>query len=298
MSLFGILNVNKPAGCTSRDVVDKIERLSLPAKAGHAGTLDPLATGVLVICVGQATRLIQYIQRMPKHYRATFVLGRRSETDDIEGNVVEIAGAPIPSRAMLDRALPQFVGAIQQRPPAHSAVKVRGKRAYQLARSGKTMDLAPRTVTIHSLVVRRYDYPELELEIECGSGTYVRALGRDLAEALGTGTVMSSLERTAIGGFRAQNAVSVEELNPETLPRYLQSALAAVADLPRCVLTDAQLSEIRHGRPIKLSTRGAPEISRPDSKSDVAAIDATGELVAIVYQKRAGELWPAHNFLP
>src|SRR3954471_24080715 len=127
MAPFGVLNINKPLGLTSRDAVNRVERLLRPAKAGHAGTLDPLATGVLVICVGQATRLIRFVQRMRKQYRATFLLGHRSETDDIEREVVSIPNAVVPSRAMIDSVLPQFIGDIQQRPPSHSAIKIAGR---------------------------------------------------------------------------------------------------------------------------------------------------------------------------
>jgi tRNA pseudouridine55 synthase len=212
MAPFGVLNVYKPAGLTSRDAVDRVERLVRPAKAGHAGTLDPLATGVLVICVGQATRLIRFVQQMRKRYLATFLLGQSSETDDVEREVVAIPNAVVPTRALIDSTLPQFVGEIQQRPPAHSAIKIAGRRAYKLARKGVNLDLAARTVTIHQLDVLRYEYPELDLDIECGSGTYIRALGRDLGNALGT------------------------------------AALIAVEDLPRVTLTDAELIEIRYGR--------------------------------------------------
>src|SRR3954454_17533991 len=131
MAPFGLLNVNKPQGITSRDAVDRVERMVRPAKAGHAGTLDPLATGVLVICVGQATRLIRFVQKMRKQYRATFLLGHSSETDDVEREVIAIPNAVVPTRAMIDSVLPQFVGEIQQTPPAHSAVKIAGRRAYK-----------------------------------------------------------------------------------------------------------------------------------------------------------------------
>ncbi len=302
MALFGILNVKKPAGWSSRDVVSRVERLTSATKAGHAGTLDPLATGVLVICVGQATRLIQYVQRMPKLYQATFLLGRGSDSDDVEDDVREIADAPVPTRSMLEEALPQFLGEIQQRPPAHSAVKIAGRRAYKLARAGKPVELAPRTVTVHHLAIRRYEYPELELDIECGSGTYVRALGRDLAAALGTAAVMSALERTAIGAFRIEDAVAIEDLTPETLLQRLQPALAAVADLPCVELSAAQLTEIRHGRPIAAPWEEGGPIAKPQaeigagSAKEWAAVNTAGRLVAILREKRSGQLWPDKNF--
>jgi tRNA pseudouridine55 synthase len=295
MSHFGLFNVNKPTGITSRDVVDRLERLVRPARAGHAGTLDPLATGVLVICVGQATRLIQYIQRLPKCYRASFLLGQTSDTDDVEGQLSTVAQVVQPSREMLDDVLARFIGSIEQRPPAHSAIKVAGRRAYALARRGVALELQPRTVQIHKISVRGYAYPKLELDVECGSGTYIRALGRDIGAALGTGAVMSSLERTAVGIFRLEDAVDVCDLQAESFAHHLQPAIAAVADLPRVRLTEAQLLEIRHGRPIP-KTWLAPCGRPSDDGAEVAAVDMTGRLVAILFEKRPRELWPRMNF--
>jgi tRNA pseudouridine55 synthase len=298
---FGILNVNKPAGCTSRDAVNRIDRLVWPVKCGHAGTLDPLATGVLVVCVGQATRLIQYVQQLPKRYEGTFLLGRRSPTDDLEGEIELLADAAQPSREAVEAALPEFLGEIQQRPPAHSAIKVGGQRAYERARRGDVFELTARTVTIHRLAIRRYEYPELELEIECGSGTYVRSLGRDLAAAMGTAGVMSALVRTAIGDFRVEDAVPLDTLTAEKLLEHLQPALSAVANLQRIQLNDGQLAEIRHGRPIRKprplgAVPGKIPPAEAGSPAEWAAIDAAGKLVALLAEKNGGELWPVRNF--
>jgi tRNA pseudouridine55 synthase len=295
MAPFGLLNVNKLAGLTSRDAVDRVERLVRPAKAGHAGTLDPLATGVLVICVGQATRLIRFVQQMRKRYLATFLLGHTSETDDIEREVVAIPNAVVPTRAMIDRVLPQFIGDIQQRPPAHSAIKIAGRRAYKLARKGADFVLADRTVTIHQIDVLRYKYPELDIDVECGSGTYIRALGRDLGAALGTAAVMSALERTAIGPFQVAQSISLDRLSPEMLLQNLQPALAAVSDLPLIKLSEAQIVEICHGRPIPMPARSETEPPLIDDQ-EWAAVNASGDLVALLTEKRPGQLWPQHNF--
>jgi tRNA pseudouridine55 synthase len=293
MAHCGILNVNKPAGCTSRDVVNRIDRLCRPAKSGHAGTLDPLATGVLVICVGQATRLIQYVQQMRKIYRATFLLGRSSTSDDTETAITVLDDVPVPNQAAIDQAVPQFIGTIQQRPPAHSAVKVKGLRAYQLARRGAEVELAPRFVTIHNLRLMSYEYPQLQLEIECGSGTYVRAVGRDLAAALGTTAIMSELQRTAIGGFRMEDAARLDDLTTETWSAHLQPAIAAVPDLPRLLLNDSQLADIRHGRPIAAS---ALQTDTPFDRSPAwAAVDASGQLVAILCRQQPNHFWPTKN---
>lgn len=300
MTLFGILNVDKPPGCTSRDVVNRVERIVSPDKAGHAGTLDPLASGVLVICVGKATRLIQYVQQMRKQYRATFLLGHRSDTDDSEGDVVVLPDVTVPDRERLEAILPNFLGEIQQAPPAYSAIKLAGRRAYQLARQGRPPELAPRAVTIHNISVEQYVYPELKLSIECGSGTYVRALGRDIAAALGTTAVMSALRRNAIGRFRIEDALAMEELSPETLEQNLQSAVAAVGHMPRITLHDSQLNDIRHGRPIdKLmpETLVAPlPGSAPNLITEWAAVDGGGRLTAILMHKPDGLLWPRQYF--
>jgi tRNA pseudouridine55 synthase len=295
MAYCGILNVNKPTGMTSRNVVDRVERLVCPARVGHAGTLDPLATGVLVICVGQATRLIQFVQRMPKTYRATFLLGQTSNTDDVDGQVLVVEGATDPGHEVVERELAKFVGEIEQRPPAHSAVKLAGRRAYHLARRGVEVQLQPRTITVHRIDVRRYEYPELELDIECGSGTYIRALGRDLGEALETGAVMAALQRTAVSKFRIDDAFSIEELDAATLKERLQPALAAVTDLPQVTLTEAQLLELRHGRPILTSWLRDGKDAMIDA-AELVAVDSAGRLAAILYEKLPGELWPRQNF--
>jgi tRNA pseudouridine55 synthase len=295
MSCAGILNIYKPAGLTSRVALDRVKRIVVPARAGHAGTLDPLATGVLVVCVGQATRLIQYVQQMPKTYRATFLLGCESDTHDIESEIRPVIGGPEPNRQAVDRALQQFLGDISQCPPAHSAIKLEGRRAYQLARRGVAVDLPARTVTVHSLSVKRYAYPELDLHIQCGSGTYIRSLGRDLGQALGTGAVMAKLERTAVGSFTTADALLLDSLTPERLRQQLRPTSAAVANLPRVTLTAAQLLEFRNGRPI-MSAWLTSEVIPPTACEDFAAFDTAGNLAAILYQKTPGELWPRFNF--
>ncbi|HEY2760774.1 MAG TPA: tRNA pseudouridine(55) synthase TruB, partial [Pirellulales bacterium] len=169
--LFGLLILDKPPGQTSRWVVDQVQRLVRPAKVGHAGTLDPLATGVLIVCVGPATRLIDYIHQLPKQYRAEFLFGRASSTEDITGEVSELSDPPQPTRDKIESALRKFTGEIQQRPPAFSALKVAGQRAYKLARQGKEVALAPRPVSIHNITLLDYVYPTLTLDVTCSTGT-------------------------------------------------------------------------------------------------------------------------------
>lgn len=281
--MFGILNINKPAGWTSRDVVNRVQRLVRPAKVGHAGTLDPLATGVLVVCVGPATRLIEYVQRMPKRYCGVFQLGVTSPSDDIELELTPFENAPVPSPASVAQALPEFLGEIMQRPPAYSAIKLKGRKAYDLARAGEKVELEPRPVTIHAMHVVEYSYPTLVLDIVCGSGTYVRSLGRDLAESLGTAAVMSGLERTGIGDFGLEDAISPEDLPLEVVEENLRPPVEAVRGLAQVTLTAAEQGEIRHGRYIDLTLGDAAEI---------AAVDEAGNLVALLRPRDSGKWGP------
>jgi tRNA pseudouridine55 synthase len=289
MTLFGLLNVNKPAGATSRDVVNQIQRLVKPTKVGHAGTLDPLARGVLVIGLGQATRLVEYVQQMPKHYRATFLLGRTSPTEDIEGEVTMLADAAPPRREDLEQSALTLTGEIMQRPPAYSALKVAGRRAYALARAGETVELAPRAVRIDRMNIVRYEYPELCLEVVCGSGTYIRSLGRDLAEAVGSGAVMSQLERTAIGRFTIDTAVDPKSLTRENLAAHLLPAAWAVQGLmSEQVVSTADAARLANGLPIAIA----------EVPSDVcAAVDGEGRLLAILTRQDGDQFTPL-KYLP
>ena len=286
--MFGLLNVDKPAGITSRDVVNRVQRLVSPHKVGHAGTLDPLATGVLVIGIGPATRLVEYIQRMPKTYLGTFLLGRSSDTEDIEGNIVELSAAPVITQEQVLAVLPSFIGTIQQMPPAFSSLKVAGQRAYALARRGEAVELTPRPVEIHALEMVSFGYPEMQLLVRCGSGTYVRSLGRDIARALGTEAVMSALERQAIGSFRLENALSFDELSADLIRERLLSPALAVADLPQISLTAEECRRVVFGQ--LLANRW------PVTGSEIAAVDAAGELVAILTLAARNQLQPNKGF--
>ncbi len=295
--MFGILNINKRTGWTSRDVVNRVHRFVQPAKAGHAGTLDPLATGVLIVAVGQATRLVEYAHRLPKFYRATFQLGRRSPSDDVDTQVELLEHVPVPSREQLESALSDFTGVIQQCPPVFSAIHVAGQRSYKLARRGETVELKPRPVTIHSLELIRYQYPELVLDIRCGSGTYVRALGRDLAESLETAAVMTALERKSIGNLDVSTAIDVDEIEDRIeqvllSPRHLVDAITWIS------LSDEEVLELHHGRTISRQEQRIEPARWPDEHSsrDIAGIDRTGRVVAILQATPDGQFRPLRNF--
>jgi tRNA pseudouridine55 synthase len=279
---------------SSRQAVNVVQRLSRPAKAGHAGTLDPLATGVLVVCVGGATRLIEYVQRMPKQYVGTFWLGRQSPTEDIEGDVVELADAPRLTQEQIVMATRRFLGRIEQRPPAFSALKINGRPAYKLARQGKPVELAPRPIEIHRITVVKYEYPELVLEVECGSGTYIRSLGRDLAESLGTAAVMAALVRTRIGGFRIEDAVAPRDITSDNWLTHLRPPLQAVEYLPRVQLSAAAASRIRNGLTIERQSLG----DLPDAREqELAAVDPAGQLIGILEPRPNGQ-WRTVRNLP
>jgi tRNA pseudouridine55 synthase len=282
--MIGLLNLHKPSGPTSRDMVNRVQRLVYPAKVGHAGTLDPLASGVLVVCVGPATRLIRYVQQMPKQYRGTFLLGRESPSDDTEIEPTLLPGAPQPSREAIEAALRPFVGSIYQRPPAYSAVKVAGQKAYAMARRGEEVELAARPVEVYSLDVVEYDYPRLVLDIDCGSGTYVRSLGRDLARSLATAAVMSGLVRTAIGPFSLDTALVPGDLTRPTLAEKLLPPAVAVAGLPAVTLDEPQWTEISHGRTVACDA--------PAEATEVAAFVAGGRLLAILEPRGTGNWGP------
>jgi len=273
-----------------------VQRLVRPAKVGHAGTLDPLAGGVLVVCVGAATRLIEYVQRMPKSYTGTFLLGRSSPTEDVAGEVTELANPPVPSLEQIAAAAAAFCGQIEQRPPAFSALKLAGQPAYKLARKGRYVELQPRTVVVYRLEVLAYDYPQLTLAVECGGGTYIRSLGRDLAERLGTAAVMSALTRTAIGGFHLDQAIEPHVLTPDSLEKHLWPPLRAVESLPRVELSAEEIVRIRNGLPIARDLPIARETAAPGA-NEIAALDQQQQLIAILTPRGPGLLGPLRNLL-
>ncbi len=212
MPLFGVLPVSKSKNVTSRRVVDQVERLVRPDRVGHTGTLDPLAEGVLLLAIGHATRIVEFSHEWSKSYIATFELGKRSDTLDSTGEIEVCPAAAIPSRQEIETELQRWVGEVQQVPPLHSAINVAGKRAYRLARKGVDFELPARTIQIHRLDLLEYDYPRLRLEVDCGSGTYIRSLGRDIADGLGTSAIMVDLVRTRIGPFHWAIASKIKRL--------------------------------------------------------------------------------------
>jgi tRNA pseudouridine55 synthase len=207
----GLLVIDKPGGMTSRDVVNRVQRwFPRKTKIGHTGTLDPLATGVLVLCVGSATKLADRVQAMGKTYRTRILLGATSDTDDADGNVTPVPGVVPPTEGRIRELLPSFVGRIEQVPPSYSALKVKGARAHELARGGEPVTLAARPVDVYAVTLLGHEWPHLDLEIDCGKGTYIRAIARDLGANLGCGALVQTLRRTRVGPFIAEQGTGID----------------------------------------------------------------------------------------
>ena len=258
--ISGWLVLDKPYDMTSTQAVGKVRWLFGARKAGHAGTLDPLATGILPIALGEATKTVSAVQDGTKVYRFTLTWGNATTTDDAEGEVVATSGHR-PAAADVLALLPRFTGEIMQRPPAFSAIKVDGERAYDLARAGETFVLEPRPVVIERLELVRHGTDSSEFEMSCEKGTYVRALARDLAEALGTCGHVTRLHRAAVGPFADVDAVSLEALEaaaPEARDGLLLPVAAGLAGLPELRMSPDQVTAIRHGNPVLLAGANAP----------------------------------------
>jgi len=257
----GWVVLDKPLGLGSTQAVGKVRWLFAAEKAGHGGTLDPLATGVLPIALGEATKTVPFIMDGRKEYRFTLRFGEARATDDGEGDVTATSDVR-PIDEAIRTALGRFIGDIEQMPPAFSALKIGGQRAYDLARAGEPVELKPRTVTIDRLeLLARPDADHADFVVGCGKGTYIRSLGRDLARALGTVGHLSALRRTAVGPFREEAAISLPKLEALGHIPPLLGALVPVAtaldDIPALALTGTQADRLRHGQPVLL-TRDAP----------------------------------------
>jgi len=238
----GVLNVRKPAGPTSHDVVDEIRRIFGLKRVGHAGTLDPMASGVLVVCLGRATRIVEYLMGLPKEYRARMILGISTDTQDSTGAVIADRDASGVTRDSFEKAVRQFIGEIEQVPPMISAIKHGGERLYKLARQGKSVERAPRRVRVYSIDVVAFEEANrksAEIIVRCSSGTYIRTLCSDIGGVLGCGAHMSALERTKVGRFAVEDSVTVEDLERAAQEGRLNSLVIgmaqALSDLP-CVI--------------------------------------------------------------
>ncbi|NLC56863.1 MAG: tRNA pseudouridine(55) synthase TruB [Armatimonadetes bacterium] len=296
--LSGVLNIRKPVGPTSHDVVARVRRLLRTRRIGHAGTLDPAAEGVLVLFLGTATRLIEYTADADKEYVADCLFGIATTTLDATGEVTATADASALHRAALEAVLPRFTGPILQVPPMYSAVHHEGKRLYELARRGEEVERAPREVVIHALELLAFTpgaTARARLRVVCSKGTYIRTLAADIGAALELPAHLAALTRTRVGPFRIEDAVTLEALaaaaewesDPAASPlrRLLLPASAAVAHLPGVVITGADLARVRHGNAVTVPAPG------DESASPVRIESPEGELIGIGRRERTATGW-------
>lgn len=291
-TISGVLIVDKPIGMTSHQVVQAIRRGTRIKRAGHTGTLDPRASGVLVVLIGPAVRLSQYISAEDKRYQATIRLGQKTDTYDAEGKITEIADVNV-NYEQLKTALGQFVGEIEQVPPPYSAVKIKGRHAYDMARKGEEVKLEPRTINVYSLDMLEWTSPEAVVDIHCSSGTYVRSLAYDLGEALGCGGYLTGLRRTKSGRFTLRDAVPLRKLaeafENNSWYQYLIPAAEALSDWPSITLSNDEIELVRHGHRIPRETT--------ESEDLVRAVTEQGELVALMqYDNENAEYQPRKVF--
>ncbi len=281
----GLLIINKPAGMTSHDVVNAVRQMTGTRRVGHAGTLDPSATGVLVVLIGAATRLAQFIGDGPKTYRAVLRLGETTTTYDADGPIVERRAVTV-GRAAVEAALAQFRGSIAQIPPMHSAVRVKGQRLYKLAHRGQEVARAPRPVTIHRLELLDCTLPEVTIEVVCSAGTYIRSLAHDVGQVLGCGAHLRALTRTAAGHFTLAQSLTLEALLPLAQAGRLNEVLlppqAALTGLPAVTLTAEQEAAARQGQTFPLSVTTDATL--------LQAQNAAGQLLAVLVAVSPG-LW-------
>lgn len=292
----GWLVIDKDEGVTSTWVVGAVKRLTHAQKAGHGGTLDPLATGILPIALGEATKTVPYVMDSTKAYRFTLRFGEARDTDDAEGQVIGSSDRR-PTDAGIQAALPGFTGTIMQRPPIYAAVKIRGERAYDIARRGETVEIEPREVRIDELhLVERPDADHAVLDMVCGKGAYVRAVARDLGQQLGCLAHVTQLRRTRVGPFGLDRAVRLETLEriveDDSLPQALVPVATALAGIPALAVTEPQAIRLKAGQPIVV----APQLVLGDVQEATAIkVLSAGELVALARLEGA-ELTPLRIF--
>jgi tRNA pseudouridine55 synthase len=293
----GLLNIDKPRGITSHDVVARVRKLAGQRRVGHAGTLDPLATGVLVVALGQATRLIEYIMPARKQYRATVRFGEATDTLDTEGRVVARSDPSGLTEIWLRAALPAFVGEIEQVPPVFSALKQGGKPIYKRARAGQAVAVEPRRVHIYAINWIAWEPPDLTVDVVCSTGTYIRALARDLGEAVDVPAHLAGLVRTASGNWRLVDAVPLavleqaDQTDPMAWQQYLYPPDQALAHLQKVFLDEETAARVRRGRQVELNVLAGPE-SLGEEAQLVRAYTAAEEFLAVLTQIEPGDkLW-------
>jgi len=250
----GVLNINKPSGMTSHDVVERVRRILKEKRIGHTGTLDPLATGVLVLCVGKATRIAQYLEAGEKEYKAVMRLGVSTDTLDAGGQVVATKTYTPPEKQLIIEVMKGFTGSSMQRPPAYSAVKVAGVPSYRLAREGKAELLKPRPITIFSIELTAFEDPLVNLLVRCSKGVYIRTLCAEIGDALGMGAHLAGLERTRSGSFSIDRAVSLDQLQTMMAAGSVDPVITpiddALAEFPAVPISETETTRVMNGNTI------------------------------------------------
>ncbi len=279
--IHGLLIVDKPAGCTSHDVVKRVRRAVKQKSVGHAGTLDPLATGVLVVALGEGTKLVSHLQTDDKRYRVTIVLGAETDSLDADGEVTETANVPALDLTTVERAAARFVGRHAQVVPKLSAVKVGGRPLHRRARRGEQVEAPTREVELYEARVDQVAPAELTLSLHCGKGFYVRSFARDLARALGTVGHVKTLRRTSSGAFGLERALDGDAMTADAVARRLIPLREACALLPNAELTDAGVEHARHGRPIGAEDVVGDAWRHVDAEAPIALLSPEGEPVAL-----------------
>ena len=302
MTVSGILNVDKPLGQTSFDVVRRVRRGTGEQKVGHAGTLDPAATGVLLVCLGQAVRVSEYLMDLAKVYRAAIRLGVSTDTYDSEGQTVATGAADTVSLEALRQVLEGFVGAIQQVPPAYSAVKVAGQPAYKLARKGEAPALQARRVEVYRLDLLDFRASVVELEIQCGKGTYIRSIAHDIGQELGCGAYLESLVRTRVGPFTLESAVNGQGLEQALGDGSWRTLLLPVdyglVGLPAVTLHVEDEKDVRHGQAVQLGEAEAAALGQAAPGTQVRAYAEDGSLVGILSYDAKLRSWRPRKVFP
>jgi len=291
--LDGILLIDKEQGWTSHDVVAKVRRITGQRKSGHTGTLDPMATGLVVVCLGQATRLVEYMTAHDKRYIGEVRLGQSTDTDDAEGQVVAEAPVPLVGDEQLRAIERRFTGELLQLPPAYSALKVDGQRAYAVARAGGVPDLKARPVSIHAIALRQTAADRLGIEVHCGPGTYIRSLARDIGALIGCGAHLSALRRASVGTFRVAQAFTLSELEAIVTQGELIDAVLplddGILDVPVAIVGEERSALLRHGQVLE------PVVSF--SEAPVGRVyDVAGGFVAIASVSEDGLIKPLKVF--
>ena len=286
-TVSGVLVVDKPVGMTSHDVVQTIRAGTNIRRAGHTGTLDPHASGVLVVLIGPAVRLSEYVSASDKRYQAIIELGVETDTYDGDGSITRRSPVEITSEEF-ETALSGFIGQIEQKPPAYSALKVQGRKAYEMARNGEDVELEPRLINVYNLELLEWDPPEAVIDVYCSSGTYVRSLAHDLGEILGCGANLIGLRRTKSGQFALRDAVPLRKLQEAFVNgdwyKYLIPAAEALGDWYSVELTSEQIDAVRHGHRV-------PALEEVEPNKWARAISEQGELVALMEYDAETQEW-------